>query len=281
MSDFSLNDWALFLILFVVSYDIRIPILFWTIAPILSSDMESRFLLAFERIVNSSAKFSKFFADSQLCVAKDVNLASDPVFLFDSSDWTYCYLQKACGVTLTDRRQKPACLYTQDRTRISIVRDYKGMIFKTVYSYLKHRITESYSTTTRKMQKEISIIPKRVIFKVHLKFICRRLMLKVRPDLVYAATFQNEVFSQKQMINNKKIQKMKKRMKMLKYRMKCDVCHKSEYYTIEEMRKDRLREEYVFELKLCPCRKLVVCGKRCHKIAWKWLGHRDVCTAKC
>merc|ERR1712003_495515 len=102
---------------------------------------ESELFLAFMRIIHSSKKFSKFFAEKEFGFIDDPNLGCDKGFAFDTSEWVYDYLQKECGVILKSRRSSPAYSYTQTRSSFvnpdcsewSVIRDSEAQFFDSFY----------------------------------------------------------------------------------------------------------------------------------------------------
>eukprot|EP01084_Bolivina_argentea_P059620 108902_1 len=289
VSDFSLYDWCLLLILFMINNKLNNKNIACTVThkinkkpSVFKTNYEPRLQLTFDSIIYSSKLFSKLFAGATIMFCRDRCIDNDMAMLFDTSQWVYIYFKNICGIILENRRDNPAYAYHVAEDSNVWISDYKSNIFKQLYLYLKYRIQMTYLKTNTKL-----IVSKRVSFKFHLKYVYRRLLLNLTKDLQYENFSELDYYNYEKRhekvilpLRLRRLKKCTKRMNK-KYRDKCDVCGRMECYTMDEIGniKDSTHK-FVFELKCCPCRQLLVCGKKCQKIAWNCQGHRTICTHK-
>eukprot|EP01084_Bolivina_argentea_P212957 361866_1 len=291
MFNFSFYDWALFLILFMVTNDLfKEPLnahFSWMVThkifvkPI--KDYDAKFQLAFDSIINTSLRLQKLFGNSEIYFTKDHARDNDLAMLFDVSQWIYIYLNDICGIILENRQNTPSYTYYPWEKPLVSIRDYNGNIFNSFRKYIIYRIRISYLNTIGNINNKRLIISKRVLFKYHLKYINYRLILNVNKEQeeqknlweyhLYKRRHQNIILPHR----IKKLKKFKNKMKE-KYRNRCFVCHRIEFYTMNELLANK--GKYVYELKYCPCRKMLFCGKKCQKYAWKRFDHRRICSHK-
>merc|ERR1712032_1707548 len=243
--------------------------------------------LAFQSIVHSSLQFSKYFRNRRICFNKDAAVEHDLAYLFDTGDSMYKFLDDECGVLLEDKRMNPShTYYVGDAAKKEFaIRDYKGYTFDSVYSYVKHRIVTSYAFTTTNIKQKSAILSKRMILKYHLKIVYLKLHLNFNKNhedqkdsldtLTYAREYKLTILPRRM----KRFGKLKKRLFAQACEEECNVCHKHTYVTMDQ--KTYWNPQiFVTQLMICPCKELVVCSKRCQKIAWNKLGHRLTCKSR-
>ena len=286
MFKFSLYDWALMIILFMVKTRTIHAIgkannrSKWTITQKISRTTTDRytekFQLAFDSVITCSRRWSTLFAGKEIIFDDDTS-DIDLAMQFDTIEWTSEWLRTHCGVILEDWSDTPSYSYYWGETSV-LVRDHTGKVHETLWQYLKFRVKSSL----RKMEKcEIS---RKVLIRYHLRAI--RLKLKVNVNKCRDLTKGRrkrafEIYHYEKLLKQVIVPLRLKRLQLFlktesANRDSCAVCGREECYSVQEA----TSSDRVHHLFRCPCGDLLVCCKKCQKYAWTVLDHRSVCSNK-
>eukprot|EP01084_Bolivina_argentea_P184282 317858_1 len=290
MYDYSLTDWMIMLVLFMEKVDISDKIdhslgLRWLVSHKINrkpyDNYSTKLQNAYDKVISCSPKWTKMFGNKKIYFGKDLATDNDIAMLFDTNQWMYQYF-KNTGLELEDRQNNPACMYNCGKYKgkqIRIVRDHNGKIYKNKLVYLKSRVRAAYLIA---IKSEKFVISKKLIFKIHFKYVYKKLTLHYNTDLgsvqslwdqfLYLGNHQDSILPRRR----KKLKYLENKMK-IQNRDKCNACGKVEYYFTQEISNND-KTNFVSKLWYCKCKKLIVCSKKCQKYAWSRLGHRTVCS---
>lgn len=230
---------------------------------------EDKINIAYYTLMSTSRYWSKKFSGIRMTIHQMLSnyfySLNNKAEIFDTSQWIYDYFFHVCGIKLQDRKNNPA-------QQSQYVQDHLGQKYCYLADYIKSRVSFAIENSNNK-----ATISKRIIFGYHTKLIWFKIQLIKNKEV------KNEIEIRLAIDNyNDHLQHEMGKLQLSRNkrdRDKCFACKRKQYYSLQEIKKYD-KKKYVLILRYCPCKKILLCSKKCHKYAWTRLNHRDCCSKK-
>eukprot|EP01084_Bolivina_argentea_P065871 120073_1 len=274
----SYTQWALFLLLICKLTALKNIITFIPSYKFLRIPSENRirnFCQNIQKKLNQLKKkkeFKNICMHNQLNVNIDIDVYNDIVLYFDTDPhniwYPFCRGLGFPNISKT-QRLKPAVTHCPPCGNIAV--DYFGKRYKSRKSYVMQRILRGTDGNI----SELDIM--------NAKYIYGTLKISRSAKRINCTMIQKQNKARKLAIRIGFLNISVRVCVPLECLKHCEICQvvlRTHAIYVTEYVCRKYNVKFVNKLWICKCRNLMVCGKKCYKVAWSRKGHRDICGSR-